>query len=306
LREIGEDAFSHHFKLKSFDVPSSVGTIGDRCFDGCKEMATIRFQEPSRLKTIGKRAFAGCRLSTITIPASVETIDGSAFVGCPLLGIGVAMESQRFKIEGTLLTTADGTKIVRYFGRGREVFVRKTVEVLGNSCFESSNYFERVVFENGSKLRQIGCSAFSGCEFLTSIAIPVSVVAIGESAFKECDGLEECLIDENAVLVKIEDGAFAGCCSLRSFYFPSTVAGIGKKCFERCGCLHQLTFGSGATLKTLVCDVTLHVALENIGFADITGLFKIEVNEEEVNLDFRGWLSFSDGGSSLVFVQDNE
>jgi hypothetical protein len=221
-------------------------------------------------------------------------------------GDSVAAESQNFKIERTLLTTAEGREIVRYFGRGLEVFVPKTVEVLGSSCFESSNYFERVVFENGSKLRQVGSSAFSGCDFLASIAIPGSVVTIEESAFQKCDGLEECLMDENAVLVKIENGAFAGCRSLRSFYFPITVAGIGKKCFDKCDCLDQLTFGSGATLKSLVCNVTLDEVLENIGFADITSLFEIEVNDDEVELEFPGWISVGDNGSTLILIQATE
>jgi hypothetical protein len=62
---------------------------------------------------------------------------------------------------------------------------------------------ERVVFEPGSKLKQIDQSAFSGCEFLTSIAIPASVETIGDFAFRKCDGLEECLMNNDAVFVKI-------------------------------------------------------------------------------------------------------
>jgi hypothetical protein len=220
--------------------------------------------------------------------------------------IQVAPESRNLKTKGTLLTTADGTEIVRHFGRERDVLVPRAVEVLGNSSFESSNYFERVVFEDGSKLRRIGCSAFLGCEFLTSITIPASVVTIAESAFKECGGLAECLMDENAVLVQIEDGAFADCRSLRSFYFPSSVTGIGRKCFERCVCLRRLTFGSGATLKCIVGDMTLDEALENIGFAHLSSLLEIEVNGEGVDLEFPGWVSVGNRGSTMVLVQANK
>jgi hypothetical protein len=306
LREIQEEAFSGCKILTKFNVPSSVETIGDRSFDGCKNMAVMSFEEPSKLKTIGKRAFAGCPLTAITIPASLEKIDGSAFVGCPLLVIRVAVENRNFKVEGALLTTADGREIVRYFGREREVIVPKTVEVLRKSCFESINSFERVVFENGSKLRQIGSSAFSNCEFLTSIMVPGSVEIIGESAFRKCDGLEQCLMDRDAALVRIEEKAFTDCRSLRSFDVPKSVARIGRKCFKRCRCLHQLTFGCTATLKRIIGDVILDEALDQIGFADISGLFRIEVNDEGVDLEFPGWISVGEGDSTLVLIQANE
>jgi hypothetical protein len=306
LREIAEEAFSRCQELESFTVPSSVETIRDRCFQHCQRMATITFEEPSQLKRIGEGAFLNCRLSSIVIPASVEEIDGSAFLGCPLLVIEVAAGSRNFKIEGNLLTTADGTQIVRHFGREREVIIPKTVEILGRSCFELCNHFERVVFENGSRLRQIDRSAFSGCGFLTRMAIPASVESIRESAFKKCDGLEEFLMDEDGVLVKLGKEAFADCCSLRSFRFPKTVGEVGENCFVRCGPLHLLIFGSCESLKNIVGDVTLDERLEHIGFSAISSMFEIEVNEEGVDMDFPGWVSVGDGDSAVVLIQANK
>jgi hypothetical protein len=198
--------------------------------------------------------------------------------------------------------------IVRYFGQDREAIVRKTVEILGPSCFESINSIERVVFENGSKLTQIGSSAFSGCELLTSIAIPPSVEVIGEFAFEECDGLEEYLIDEDGLLVKLGREAFADYCSLRSFYFPKNVREVGERCFIRCGTLHLLIFECDLLLKSIVSDDTLDEALERIGFAGtgISSLFKIEVNQKGLDLDVPGWVSIRDGDSSTVIIQPNK
>jgi hypothetical protein len=209
-----------------------------------------------------------------------------------------------------VLITADGTKIeiVRYLGRDRDVIVRKTVEILGKSCFASSHHVERVVFENESQLRQIGPSAFSGCDFLTSIAIPASVEMIGESAFKNCDGLEECLIDEDGVLVRMGQEAFANCRSLSSFYFSKSVRELGENCFVRCGPLHLLIFESGVSLKNIVGDLSLDEVLEHIGFTDITSLFEIEVTEDGVDFDFDfpGWVTVGGSGSTVVLVQANE
>jgi hypothetical protein len=268
-------------------------------------MATIRFEEVSRLRRIGEYAFVNCRLNSIRIPASVEEIDGSAFVGSLCLAIEVAAGRRNLTIQGDLLTTADGTKLVRYIGRNHDIIVPNTIEILGKSCFESCNHVEKVVFEDGSKLRQIGPSAFTGCEFLRSIAIPASVEIIGDFAFRECDGLEELFLNQDGVLVTMGKEAFADCRSLRSFYFPKSVREVDKNCFTRCVSLHLLIFGSGVGLKNIVGDVLLE-ALETIGFADISSLFEIEVNEEGVDLAFPGWVSVGDRGSTVVLIPANQ
>jgi hypothetical protein len=303
VREFREEAFCRLNSLKAFTVPMSVEIIGDRCFESCPWLEAITFEESSRLRRIGEGAFLKCRLMSIAIPASVEEIDGSAFVGCPLYEIRVAQESQNFRVAGTLLSTADGTQIVRCFGREREIVVAKRVEVLGKSCFEACSHIERVVFESDSKLRLIGSSALAGCEIITSIAIPAAVEMIDESAFRRCLGLEECLMTEDANLVGIGKAAFAGCCSLRSFGIPRNVHRIGSDCFNGCCPLHRLRFGSGESVKKIVGDRTLDEALDHFGFNQISCLFRIEVNHSGSDLDFPGWVSVGDSDSTLVLAQ---
>jgi hypothetical protein len=128
----------------------------------------------------------GSRLKSITIPASTEEIDGSAFVGCPHIEIEVAPGNRNFRIEGEVLVTSDGRKIVRYFGRELEVIVPKEVEILGNSCFEACDELERILFEDGSQLRTIGRSAISNCKSFKTISIPETVTEIEEAAFNNC------------------------------------------------------------------------------------------------------------------------
>jgi hypothetical protein len=268
-------------------------------------MREFGFENPAKLKRIGEYAFAGSPLTSITIPASAEKIDGSAFVGCPSLVIRVEKDSRNFVVEGNLLTTADGKEIVRYFGRGRKVIVPVKVELLGKSCFESCDHAERVIFENGSKLRTIGPSALSRCEFLGSVALPDSVVRIEESAFKKCDGLEECLIGEKSIVEGIGKEAFADCLSLRSFSIPKTVEEIGENCFHGCGCLHRLRFGSRESLKSIIAEETLDQALVKFGLNNLSSLFRIEVNHEGGDVEFPGWSSSSDNASPLVLVRSN-
>jgi hypothetical protein len=307
VREIGSKAFFRCFRLTTFIAPDSLEILGDGCFDYCRELKAIDFGESSQLKVIGGGTFLRCKLTSITIPASTEEIDGSAFVDCPLITIRVASGSQNFIVDGNLLLTSDGCKVVRCFGQVREVIVRATVEMLGKSCFEKCKHLERVVFENGSKLRRIGPCALSGCEFLASIAIPALVDIIEDEAFKDCPELEYCLLDENGSLVRIGKEAFAKCSSLRFIEVPKSIESIGQNCFAEADVLCGLKFGSANSLRRVFGETSLNNALDNIGLSEISSDFTIEVShggiDSEPDLEFPGWSSVFDADSSLTIFQ---
>jgi hypothetical protein len=306
LREIGCAAFADCSELREFRVPESVEILGDRCFECCSHMETIDFEGSSRLKMIGERAFAGCKLHSITIPALTEEIDGSAFVDCLWLSIQVAPGSLNFKVEGTLLVTFDGTAIVRYFGVDREIVVGKNVKALGKSCFEGCKDLDRIYFEAGSELEQIGRSAVRDCESLSEIEIPASVSIIDKSCFEGCRELESCLMDRNSSVVRIGDRAFAKCILLRSFNIPARIDVIGRNCFTGCICLYRVMFRSSDSLRKFVGDRSLDDALEGIGLTASSGLFRIDLEDERLKLKFAGW-SYGDGGeglSELSLVRD--
>jgi hypothetical protein len=71
-------------------IPPSLEILADRCFENCRNLRRVTFQEISKLKKIGERAFAFSKIKSFTIPASVNEIDGSAFFGCPLDEIDIA------------------------------------------------------------------------------------------------------------------------------------------------------------------------------------------------------------------------
>jgi hypothetical protein len=102
--------------------------------------------------------------------------------------------------EGDLLLSANGTEIVRYFGRKLKIIVPKQIEVFGESCLQECTLLEQVYFWQESKLRRICNFALSKRRPLKSISIPASVEEIGDAAFKDCVGLEPCEIPEDSVL----------------------------------------------------------------------------------------------------------
>ena len=67
--------------IKSYVIPSSVTSIGDSAFLGCRSLSEIVI--PSSVTSIGDGAFLGCRsLSEIVSPFSVTSIGRGAFCGC--------------------------------------------------------------------------------------------------------------------------------------------------------------------------------------------------------------------------------
>jgi hypothetical protein len=205
-------------------------------------------EENSKLKMIWKLTFSNSGLNSITIPAATEEVEGSAFADRPVIEILVAVENRNFRVQRHLILTFDGTEVVRCFGMERAVFVPQDVEILRESSFESCHHIQTVVFEEGSRLKTIGCSALADCKSLIDIAILSSVGTIDDEAFRGCHGLEHCLIGENGIVAGIGMEGFAECHCLRSFSVPRGVESIGQNCFRR---LHGLAFRSGESLKML-------------------------------------------------------
>ena len=70
--------------IKSYVIPSSVTSIGDRAFSGCSSLSEIVI--PSSVTSIGEGAFSCCdSLSEIVIPSSVTSIGKYSFSCCDSL-----------------------------------------------------------------------------------------------------------------------------------------------------------------------------------------------------------------------------
>jgi hypothetical protein len=197
---------------------------------------------------------------------------------------------------------------VRYFGADPKIFVGARVKVLGKSCFESCKHIVEIEFELGSGLERIGAAALRDCESLWSIDLPTSVRIIKESSFEGCHELESCFIAKDLSLVTIGDRAFANCTSLRSFSIPRLVEQIGSQCFIECIYLSRLKFNSSKPLQRVFDDRQLDDLLCEFGMRTSSGLFRIDIEDEDVDLKFPGWISIRHGEGIFDFslVRDLE
>ena len=201
--------------IKSYVIPSSVTSIGDRAFYGCDSLSEIVI--PSSVASIGDRAFYGCdSLSEIVIPSSVTSIGDRAFYGCsslkyisipksviclngnPLAGWDSKLEclSPNFVYEDDILFNKDKSRIISFRNQNIKTYViPSSVTSIGDSAFYGCRSLSEIVIP--SSVTSIGDSAFLGCLSLSEIVIPSSVTSIGDRAFYNCrfpDNLKQELI----------------------------------------------------------------------------------------------------------------
>ncbi len=121
------------FGCKNSVIPSSVTSIGNCAFSGCKGLSKITI--PDGVTSIGTFAFYDCiGLKSVTIPSSVTSIGDSAFYGCT----GLA-----------------------------EITIPEGVTSIGDFAFYDCSGLKSVTIP--SSVTSIGGSVFYGCEDLSNI-----------------------------------------------------------------------------------------------------------------------------------------
>ncbi|KAL7720900.1 hypothetical protein QTN25_002110 [Entamoeba marina] len=70
--------------IKSFEIPSNVKSIGDKCFEKCTNLQSLII--PSSVTSIGNYCFVHCsQLSILSIPTTVKQIGHGSFENCQSL-----------------------------------------------------------------------------------------------------------------------------------------------------------------------------------------------------------------------------
>lgn len=132
VKEIGNDAFSKAYKLKSVTLPDTIREIGKNSFL-CTGIES--FTAPQSLKTIGDRAFSRCdSLKYVKLSDSLVEIGSSAFWGCE------ALEQVIFN---------EGIKTVEW------------------CTFEGCSALEKIVFPKS--LHKVETFAFKECDSLSDL-----------------------------------------------------------------------------------------------------------------------------------------
>lgn len=124
------------------------------------------------------------------------------------------------------------------------VFISATVTSIGRFAFRCCKFLATVTFAEGSQLKSIGVSAFSGTTpahpIFTEIQIPDSVETIGTNAFHNCQDLESITLP--ASLKTIESSAFGYCRNLSEINLPTSLTTIEISVFDGCSSLETVFY----------------------------------------------------------------
>jgi len=173
----------------TFQIPSSVTSIGPSAFSGCSNFTSITI--PTRVTSIGYSAFFGCSgLTTITLPFVGES--RTATSNSALFGY----------IFGTVSYTG-GTPTDQYF------------TISSHFTYYIPTSLQTVIITDSTAL-QFG--AFYNCNNLTSISLPTNMISIEFYAFRYCTSLTNITIPSS--VISIGYSAFGGCSGLTSITLP--------------------------------------------------------------------------------------
>lgn len=205
---IGENAFYLNTFLTKVTLPKSLRTIGKSAFGSCSSLSEVVFAKG--LKEIGDRAFYGCSLQNVMLPSSVTAIGGSAFM--PGEGYGkIELPDKLEKMGYTAFSAKSGDPFTQDVIRIPAKLVI-TEKFLGNILFEQYEVDEKngnymavdglLMSKDGRTLvavptltegdlivpdgtLYIEYSALDGCDKVTDIYLPDSVLNIGNIGVKD-------------------------------------------------------------------------------------------------------------------------
>ena len=254
----GIELYTNNIRIKNVDLPLGLIEIEDSTFEGCRTLESVII--PQGVKYLGEYAFLNSGLKRVVLPAGLEEISYGAFKDCYNL-VEINLPSSIIDIKGgsfygtkyldSIKEDEYGCKyqeniLLEYTGKSaekieikagtrliagsafnnaesiKEVYIPKSVEHIGRYTFTKCYNLEKVEFEEGSKLETIESYAFSSCNSLKSISLPINLKSVSQFAFWWC-GFETIRIPENVEYLDL--WAIADCLYLKRIELPKSLEG---------------------------------------------------------------------------------
>ncbi|MBQ8961985.1 MAG: leucine-rich repeat protein [Ruminococcus sp.] len=95
----------------------------------------------------------------------------------------------------------------------------------------------------GCRVTALGEKLFLGCEKLSSVTLPDTLVSVGGMAFSGCYGLREIVLPDG--LTELGSSCFAGCGALSSAVLGRDLERIPERCFAACSSLTDVQLPDG-------------------------------------------------------------
>lgn len=168
---------------------------------------------------------------------------------------------------------------------------KEGTKIICDSAFSMCNFLTSIIVPNS--VTSIGEGAFSGCILLFKIIIPNSVTSIGDLAFMDSNALSYIVISNS--VTSIGDGTFYGCSSLTNIVIPDSVTSIGDIAFSGCRSLSNIVIPDSVTSIgdyvfegcTSLSNIVIPNNVTSIGsnaFRDCSSLSNIVISDSVTNI----------------------
>lgn len=246
--EIGSRAFADYgdtekASVRTITIGNGITSISANAFEGLTGVSSVTL--PNGLKSIGFKAFYNCfALHKVTFPDTLESIDSQAFYndGISEIDIPASMKSLNWDAFGAEAGYGDIKKVIM---RSTDVaFVQPVIQTIKipNSIYSAGPIGGDYDYQF-AWTEKIPDHAFSYLKnhdvySLSSVVLPDTITEIGASAFSGEDKLTS--IDFPAGLKTIKEYAFYGT-GLTDISLPASVENVGREAFNECTHLDKVT-----------------------------------------------------------------
>ena len=191
------EAMNRNTTIKTVEMPSTVTSLPNSCFDGCSALTTVSFPG---LTTLPNNCFYGCTALTSFSFTDIKTIGSLAFYNCSKLtditipsGATVGQRAFQYCTGLKKLTIPKGTYNNRVFDgctNVTDLVIHTGVYIedkwTGHGCFGNMPSVTNVTLIDDDGDHTIpaylfGCASFSTAG--VNLTIPESITAIGDYAF---------------------------------------------------------------------------------------------------------------------------
>lgn len=223
------------------ELIDSITEVGTSAFENSK----ISSVKGAGVITVGNSAFSNnTKLEKIELNACQE-VGISAFQNCTDVTGKLEMPSL-VKIHQSAFSNVGVSEFV----------ISENLELLDESSFaKCTNLYsinstnDNVDLSRMPNLKEIGKSAFSGCERIVGLQLGSAIEKVGEQAFAGLTALTELKFTESdsdtAGSMMIGTAAFSGCTNLVKVTIPKYIGEIGNSAFSGCIKLMRLNLAEG-------------------------------------------------------------
>ncbi len=201
---IAESAFAGFENLTSVVIPSTVIGVGGYAFYGSYAVTIYCHSntQPSGWNSNWNTIDHNYSALPVVWNATYNDVASDGYIYITVNGIRYGLKDGKAKVARQVkyLTSVNIPATVSYKGNTYDV------TVVDRYAFEYSPLLTTVTFDKDSKVELFDFRAFFGCDALTSITLPNSLVEISNESIRLCESLKEIVIPKSVKTIHV--GAF--------------------------------------------------------------------------------------------------